>query len=220
MNTIPEATGEFETPTALQQERNSNRNVTTRPQVRSALYQFDHAHEIDEDEPIEGLRSHAAHDHEDDNMSIKSAHSSSSSSQESSWMQNTDLLRGSHAKSHQAYRLLSGGLGVTTDIKQSSISSMFSALPIVKNLTNLWRTHNGKSECPNIAAVIAELEKERPLIFNAILDVTSSTGHLAREKILTASDMLHDGSKTHNVIVQAAMCYVWVISGCSTRSPN
>ena len=208
MNTNLEATGAFETPTANQ--RNSTCNATTRPQVRSALFKHDHEQAVDENGPYEEdpYNHDDAHDHDDE---IKSQHSSSSSTHEASWMLNADLHKGKFARSRTSYRLVSGALGMAADVMHSSISSMFNALPVVKALTNLWRTQNGKTECPNIAAVVAELEKERSFIITAILDVASSTGHLAREKLLTAFDMLFDYSKPHCILIHAIMCYVWVM---------
>ncbi len=52
---------------------------------------------------------------------------------------------------------------------------MFSGIPIEKNLTNLYKKQNGKGDKgdnTNIAAIVADLEKERPDIITAILDVS------------------------------------------------
>ena len=50
---------------------------------------------------------------------------------------------------------------------------MFSGIRIEKNLTRLYKKQNGKGDNTNIAAIAADLEKERPDIITAILDVTS-----------------------------------------------
>ncbi len=42
----------------------------------------------------------------------------------------------------------------------------------------------------NIAAIVADLEKERSDIITAILDVTASSGSQARDKLLTSFDLL------------------------------
>ena len=73
-------------------------------------------------------------------------------------------------------------------ILQSLKAALFNGIPVVKNLTSYWRAKNGKTECSNIAAVVAELEKERPMIFSSVLEVANFTGHHAREKLNTAFD--------------------------------
>ena len=95
----------------------------------------------------------------DDNRSIHSAQSNSS---QDGWMNNKNLMEGNYSECRSAMRYLSGGFGHTPDILASLKAALFNGIPVVKNLTSYWRTKNGKTECSNIAAVVAELEKERP----------------------------------------------------------
>ena len=121
-------------------------------------------------------------------------------------------MENNYSQCRSAMRDLSGGFGHTQDILASLKAALFNGLPVCKNITSYWRTKNGKTECSNIAAVVAELEKERPLIFSAVLEVSTFTGHHAREKLNTAFDMLYDDSKNHRLIIYAIMCYIWAIN--------
>ena len=216
MNTIPESTGDpsFETPIQRQSPHN-----TARPQVRTMLYAQAHddghdPHILRSDDPEQIVQDDPDLDQDgfipieldpDENRSVRSAHSSN----KGSWMFDPDLMAGNYAASRSAMRDLSGGVIHTPDVLQSLTSTLFNGIPVVKNLTSYWRAKNGKTECSNIAAVVAELEKERSLIFSAVLEVANFTGHHAREKLTTAFDMLFDDSKTHRIIIYAIMSYIW-----------
>ena len=219
MNNIPESGASYETPIPRQPSSD-----TTRPPVRTVLYNDAHddgtvpvpdpIHEDEDPEedpdgfiPIDYLNGNYMTE-VDDNRSVHSAQSNSS---HDGWMNNPNLLAGNSAACRSALRELAGGFGHTQDVLQSLKSALFNAIPVVKPLTALYRTKNGKTECSNIAAVVAELEKERPIIFSAVLEVSTFTGHHAREKLNTAFDMLYDDSKNHRLIIYAIMCYIWAM---------
>ena len=145
--------------------------------------------------PIDYLNGNYMIGEADDNRSVHSAQSNSS---HEGWVSNPNLLAGNSAACRSALRDLAGGFGHTQDVLQSLKSALFNGIPVVKPLTSLWRTKNGKTECSNIAAVVAELEKEGPMIFAAVLELSTFTGHHAREKLNTAFDMLYDYASHHS----------------------
>ena len=209
MNTIPETAGAFDTPIANIQ-RQFPRNATTRHQVRTALYQPAHEDgpdpdghddkdpDVDQDGfvPING---HEQDGNLDDNQSIRSARSTNSSSSHDGWLNNPNLPNGK-ILCRVAFCDARFSRGIWAHarcyVMQSLKAGLFNGIPVVKNLTSYWRAKNGKTECSNIAAVVAELEKERQLIFSAVLEVANFTGHHAREKLNTAFDMLFGDSLT------------------------
>ena len=212
MNNLSEPGASYETPIPRQPSRDTNR-----PPVRTVLYN-DSTHDdgpvpdpipedADPDEDLDGFIPIEVNGDADENHSIISAHSNTSPK----WATNPDIMANNYSYCRSAIRDLSGGFGHTQDILQSLKLILFNGIPVIKALTAFWRTKNGKTECTNIAAVVAEIEKERPLIFSAVLEVATFTGHHAREKLTTAFDMLYDDSKNHRLIIYAIMCYIWTV---------
>jgi len=61
----------------------------------------------------------------------------------------------------------------------------------------------------SISAAAAYLSKTRPDIIAAITDITDATGNDAHERILQASNLFMAHGKTHRVLRQAMMLYLW-----------
>ena len=139
MESIRESTGSFATPMATTQKQPSDRNVTTRPQARSTLFPINHEQDLDDDDhevSYEHIHGND-HEHDDENRSIKSLHSSDNTSRSgsSSWMHNEKLMDDNSAAARKAMHLVSGLLGTTADVLQSSLAAMFNGVPVNKALS-------------------------------------------------------------------------------------
>ena len=182
-----------------------NRNVTQR-QRRATLFTNDLQEEIPEGpEEVE---------HEDgqwERLSVKSHNlksSSSGSEPNDCWFTNPHLCDGNSAAAQRKLAIVAHSSGNISDILKASKTRMFVGVPIEKNLTKLHKKLNGKGDNTNIASIVADLEKERSDILSAILDVPSSSGPQARDKLLTAFDLLFGLTTSHRLIIYAIMCYI------------
>ena len=112
-------------------------------------------------------------------LSVKSVNSRSSSSgsePHDCWANNQHICDGNSAAAQRELAIAAHSSGNFSDILQASKACIFSGLPIERNLTRLYKKQNGKGDNTNIAAIVADLEKERSDIITAILDVTSTSG--------------------------------------------
>ena len=123
-----------------------------------------------------------------DNISVRSALSNRSSKSSSSgsrasecWANNPHIYEGNSAAAQRGLVGATGSSGNHADILVASKTRVFSGVPVSPLLTKLSKKQNGKGENSNIAAIVADLEKERPDIITAILDVTTTSGSQARD---------------------------------------
>ena len=83
------------------------------------------------------------------------------------------------------------------------------ALQISEFIAAWHFTGKGKEKCHSVAAIAVYLETNRPLIVAAILEVTTTTGAIARDKIMTAHNLLKNDSRNHRMVCEAVMTYFW-----------
>ena len=97
-------------------------------------------------------------------------------------MNNLSIYEGNSAAAQRGLVGATGSSGNHADILVTSKTRMFSGVPVSKLLTYLHKKQYGNGDNSNIAAIVADLEKERPDIITAILDVTTASGSLGSSR--------------------------------------
>ena len=210
---------QFETPVVSSED--ADQNVTIRRRRMLTLDPLDENEDGQENTTtgIDVPENQDEPEEEWENLSVRSARSNTSKSSSSGsgsrasdcWTDNLNILEGNSAAAQRGLVGATGSSGNQADILVASKNRIFSGLPISGLITKLNKKQNGKGDNANIAAIVADLEKERPDIITAILDVTTTSGSQARDKLLTAFDMLFNLTKSHRIIVHAILCYIWTM---------
>jgi hypothetical protein len=90
---------------------------------------------------------------------------------------------------------------------------MFAGIYITSKLTAYYNPLGStKGYNTTIQAICHTLMKNREHIVSAIVDVTQTQGPQARERILTAYNMIKNDGVTHRLVtcIYAIMCWFWI----------
>ena len=167
---------QYETPVVSSED--ADQNVTIRRRRMLTLDPLDENEDGQEDTTT-GIEVPANQDEPEedwDNISVRSARSnrsentskSSSSGSRASecWADNPHIYEGNSAAAQRGLVGATGSSGNHADILVASKTRVFSGVPVSPLLTKLSKKQNGKGENSNIAAIVADLDKERPDIMN------------------------------------------------------
>ena len=156
-----------------------------------------------------------AHDPENDSVYTEGSKSSGSSGEgnkpadQSNW-DTGDIYAESSNDTHPLNEII--GLPGASSALQHGTSNMFAGIPIDSQRLTIYHLPLGpvKTYATTIQAICNALIANRPHIVTAILDVTQCPGSQARERILTAYNMIINDGKTHRLIIYAVMCWFWL----------
>jgi hypothetical protein len=95
-------------------------------------------------------------------------------------------------------------------ILRTALLQIYNVIPVLPQLgSSLHEPSKGHRKNDSISAAAADLQRQRPDIIKALIDVTHETGPSAREKLFTAFNLFQNHGRIHRILIYAMICYLW-----------
>jgi hypothetical protein len=166
-----------------------------------------------------GDRDHAPHDeqgmnnapfdendHDDDSMYTGSSGSSGKHKKKSDCWEDGDIYEDSTGDNGRLHWVI--GHDAPSSLLETGVDTIFAGIYITPKLTAYYNPFGSiKGYNTTIQAICHALIKNREHIVTAIIEVTKTQGSQARERILTAYNMIKNDGVTHRLVIYAIMCW-------------
>ena len=143
----------------------------------------------------------------------KKSSSSSSSDENRSWQQDPTILHNNAYLGRRAsFNGITGGGGnVAARTMRYLHIAMFTVLPITEHISTWYHKQGSNKSLKNftVASMAADMTTHRPRLVETILDVTTSRGSMARDKLMLAYDMMQADGQSHPMVIMAIMAFFW-----------
>ena len=147
-------------------------------------------------------------EHDPENDSVYSSSSSEHHKKVLSW-EDGDLFADRKLGHELVYGIV-GHNAVSSKIRECT-NQIFACIHITPKLTPYYNPFGTtKGLHTTIQAICNALMLHREHIVKAIIEVTKAQGSQARERILTAYNLIDNDGQTHRLVIYAIMCWFWL----------
>ena len=148
-------------------------------------------------------------EHDNDSMYTGSSGGSSGNHKKSDCWEHCDIYEDSTGDNERLHGVI--GHDAPSSLLETGVDTIFAGLYITPKLTAYYNPFGSiKGNNTTIQAICHALMKNREHIVTAIIEVTTTQGSQARERILTAYNMIKNDGVTHRLVIYAIMCWFWI----------